>query len=106
MSKLLKGDDVIVIAGRDKGKRGSVIKVLANDRILVDKVNIVKKHQKSDPNNGITGGIIEKEKSLHISNVAIYNQNTDKADRIGIRIEEDGSKIRFYKSDNTSISKN
>ncbi len=105
MSKLLKGDDVIVIAGRDKGKRSTVVKVLPNDRVIVDKVNIVKKHQKSDPNNGISGGIIEKEKSLHISNVAIYNQNTEKADRIGIRTDEDGSKIRFYKSDNSSISK-
>ncbi|HFD11248.1 MAG TPA: 50S ribosomal protein L24 [Crenotrichaceae bacterium] len=106
MSKLLKGDEVIVIAGRDKGKRGSVLKVLPNNRIIVDKINIVKKHQKSDPNNGVAGGIIEKEKSLHISNVAIYNHNSDKADRIGIRTEEDGSKIRFYKSDSQLISQN
>lgn len=105
MSKLLKGDDVIIIAGRDKGKRGPVTQVLANDRIIVDKVNIVKKHQKADPNSGVSGGIIEQEKSLHISNVAIYNQNTEKADRIGIRTEEDGSKIRFYKSDQLPISK-
>ncbi len=105
MSKLLKGDDVIIIAGRDKGKRGPVTKILANDRVIVDKVNIVKKHQKADPNTGVAGGIIEKEKSLHISNVAIYNQNTGKADRIGIRTEKDESKIRFYKSDQSPISK-
>ncbi len=105
MSRLLKGDDVVIIAGRDKGKRGPVTKVLANDRIIVDKINIVKKNQKADPNNGVSGGIIEKEKSLHISNVAIYNQNTEKADRIGIRTEKDGSKIRFYKSDQLPISK-
>jgi large subunit ribosomal protein L24 len=105
MSKLLKGDDVIIIAGRDKGKRSTVVKVLPNDRIIVDKVNVVKKHQKSDPNSGVAGGIIEIEKSVHISNVAIYNQNTEKADRIGTRKDEDGSKVRFYKSDNTTISK-
>ncbi len=105
MSKLLKGDDVIVIAGRDKGKRGTITKVFANDRVIVDKVNIVKKHVKADPNNGVAGGIIDQEKSVHISNVAVYNQNTEKADRIGIRTEEDGSKIRFYKSDQSPISK-
>jgi large subunit ribosomal protein L24 len=105
MSKLLKGDDVIVIAGRDKGKRGTITKVFANDRVIVDKVNIVKKHVKADPNNGVAGGIIDQEKSLHVSNVAVYNQNTEKADRIGIRTEEDGSKVRFYKSDQSPISK-
>lgn len=106
MSKLLKGDDVIVIAGRDKGKRGTVLKIMTNDRILVDKANIVKKHQKPDPNNSIAGGIIEKEAPIHISNVAIYNHNTNKADRIGIRKGEDGNKVRFYKSDSTLITKN
>jgi len=106
MSKLLKDDEVIVIAGRDKGKRGSVIKVLPNNRILVDKVNVVKKNQKPDPNNGIPGGIIEKELSLHISNVAIYNHHSDKADRIGIRIDDDGKRMRFYKSDNTPVTRN
>ncbi len=105
MSKLLKGDDVIVIAGRDKGKRGTITKVFANDRVIVDKVNIVKKHVKADPNNGVAGGIIDQEKSVHVSNVAVYNQNTEKADRIGIRTEKDGSKIRFYKSDQSPISK-
>jgi len=106
MSKLLKGDEVIVIAGRDKGKRGSVIKVFPNNRVLVDKVNVVKKNQKPDPNNGIAGGIVEKELPLHISNVAIYNHHSDRADRIGVRIDDDGKRIRFYKSDNTPITKN
>ncbi len=106
MTKLIKGDEVIVIAGRDKGKRGNVTNIFPNHRIVVDKINIVKKHQKSDPNNGVAGGIIEKEKSIHISNVAIYNHNADKADRVGVRYDEDGTKVRFYKSDNTPISKN
>ena len=105
MSKLIKGDDVIVIAGRDKGKRGAITKVFANDRVIVDKVNIVKKHVKADPNNGVTGGIIDQEKSLHVSNVAIYNQNTEKADRIGLRTDNDGIKVRYYKSDQSAISK-
>ncbi len=106
MSKLLLGDEVIVIAGRDKGKRGTVSKIFANQRVLVEKVNIVKKHKKADPNNGVAGGIVDIEKPIHASNVAIYNMDTGKADRIGYRIDDNGKKIRVYKSDGNDIPKN
>lgn len=103
MLKIKKDDDVIVIAGRDKGKQGRVLKVL-EDRLIVSGVNIVKKHTKPNPQAGITGGIIEKEASIHVSNVAIYNASAQKADRVGFRVEE-GKKVRFYKSTNESIDK-
>ena len=98
MNKIRKGDDVIVLSGRDKGKRGTVLKMLANDRVLVNDVNIVKKHVKPNPNKGETGGIIEKEAPIHVSNVAVYNPQSKKADRIGFKFLEDGTKVRFFKS--------
>lgn len=99
MNKIRKGDDVVVLAGRDKGKRGTVLKVLANGRALVNDVNIVKKHVKPNPNKGETGGIIEKEAPVHLSNLALFNPRSKKADRVGIKILEDGKKVRFFKSD-------
>ena len=99
MNKIRKGDEVIVLAGRDKGKRGSVLKMMDNDRVLVNDVNLVKKHTKPNPNKGETGGIIEKEAPIHISNIALFNPNTKKADRVGIRTLEDGARVRFFKSD-------
>ena len=99
MNKIRKGDDVVVLAGRDKGKRGTVLKVFADGRALVNDVNIVKKHVKPNPNKGETGGIIEKEAPIHLSNVAMYNPRLKKADRIGFRFLEDGTKVRFFKSD-------
>ena len=99
MSKIRKGDDVVVLAGRDKGKRGTVLQIIENNRILVDNVNVIKKHVKPNPNRGETGGIIEKEAPIQISNVALFNPNTNKADRVGYKLLEDGRKVRVFKSD-------
>ena len=99
MSKIKKGDDVVVLSGRDKGKRGTVLQIIENSRILVDNVNVIKKHVKPNPNRGETGGIIEKEAPIQISNVALFNPNTNKADRVGYKVLEDGRKVRVFKSD-------
>ena len=98
MQKIKKGDEVIVLAGRDKGKVGEVLQVLSNDRALVNDVNTVKRHTKPNPNKGQQGGIIEKESAIHISNIALYNPETKKADRVGIKKLEDGRKVRYFKS--------
>ncbi len=103
MQKIRKGDEVIVLAGKDKGKRGSVSKVLDNDKLLVQGVNRVKKHQKPNPTKGVPGGIVEKEMPIHISNVALYNPETQKADRVGFKFLEDGKKVRFFKSTNEVV---
>ena len=99
MKKIKKGDRVIVLAGRDKGKQGTVIRILDDNRIMVENVNMVKKHVKPNPNKGEQGGIIDKEASIHISNVAIYNGTKGKGDRVGIKTLEDGKKVRYFKSD-------
>ena len=99
MSKIRKGDDVVVLSGRDKGKRGTVLQIIENNRILVDNVNVIKKHVKPNPNRGETGGIIEKQAPIQISNVALFNPNTNKADRVGYKLLEDGRKVRVFKSD-------
>ena len=99
MSKLRKGDDVVVLSGRDKGKRGTVLQIIENSRILVDNVNVIKKHVKPNPNRGETGGIIEREAPIQISNVALFNPNTNQADRVGYKVLEDGRKVRVFKSD-------
>ncbi len=98
MRKLKKGDEVIVIAGRDKGKIGEVLRVLDDDRLLVNDVNIVKRHTKPNPMKGQQGGIIEMEAPINASNVSIYNPETKKADRIGFKHLQDGRKVRFFKS--------
>ncbi len=104
MQKIKKGDDVIVITGKDSGKRGTVLKVVSElDRVVVENVNVVKKHQKANPNAGVAGGIIEKEMSVHVSNVMLYNPQTKKGDRIGVRTLEDGKKVRFFKSTNEVV---
>jgi large subunit ribosomal protein L24 len=103
MKRLKKGDDVIVIAGKDKGRRGTVLKVLAEDRVLVENVNMVKKHTRPNPNKGEPGGIVEKEAPLDASNVMLYNPRSKKGDRVGIRTLEDGRKVRFFKSDNEVV---
>jgi len=103
MRKIKKGDEVIVLTGKDRGKRGTVKQVLANDRVIVEGVNVVKKHQKPNPVRGIPGGIVEKELPIHVSNVAIYNPQTEKADRVGFRFLEDGRKVRYFKSTNEVI---
>ena len=103
--KLKKNDEVIVIAGRDKGRIGTISKVFPkNSKVLVTGVNTFVKHRKADPNRGDTGGRVEKEMPLDVSNVAIYNRDESRADRIGYRILEDGNKVRFYKSTGEQIS--
>jgi len=102
MRKIKKDDDVIVITGKDKGSRGSVLKVLG-DYLLVGGINKVKKHQKPNPVKGLTGGIVEKESPIHISNVAIYNATAKKGDRTGFKKLEDGRKVRVYKSNGEMI---
>jgi large subunit ribosomal protein L24 len=97
MQRIKRDDEVIVLAGKDKGKRGTVRRVLDNDRLLVSGVNMIKKHTKPDPQAGVQGGIVEREASIQISNVGIFNPSTGKADRVGIRVE-DGKKARIYKS--------
>ncbi|BCK86946.1 50S ribosomal protein L24 [Sideroxyarcus emersonii] len=104
MRKIKKNDDVIVITGKDKGSRGSVLSVLDNDHVLVSGINKVKKHQKPNPVKGTTGGIVEVEKPIHISNIAIYNATTKKADRVGVKQLEDGRKVRVFKSSGEVIA--
>jgi large subunit ribosomal protein L24 len=98
MRKIRKGDDVVVLTGRDRSKRGTVLRVVDADYLLVEGINRVKKHQRPNPAKGDTGGIIDKEMPIHISNVALFNPLTKKADRIGIRQLEDGRRVRFFKS--------
>ena len=103
MKKFKKGDDVVVLAGRDKGKRGTILRVLDEERALVDSVNVVKKHTRPNPNKGETGGIIEKESPIRISNLGMYNPNSKKADRVGFKSLEDGKKVRVFRSDGEMI---
>lgn len=103
MNKLKRDDEVIVITGKDKGKRGTISRLVGKDRVIVAGVNMVKRHTRPNPNAGQPGGIIEKEASLHISNVAIYNSDTDKADRVGIKVEDDGAKKRVFRSSGQDI---
>ena len=98
MQKIKKGDEVIVTAGKDKGRRGAVLSILDNGKILVETINMVKKHTKPNPMQGLEGGIIEKEMPLHISNVMLFNPASNKGDRVGIKTLEDGKKVRFFKS--------
>jgi len=98
MKRIRKGDDVIVIAGKDKGKRGSVLRVMPDGRLVVSDVNMVKRHTKPNPNRGVPGGIVEKEMPIDASNIMLYNPQTSKGDRVGFRSLEDGRKVRFFKS--------
>jgi large subunit ribosomal protein L24 len=97
--KIRKGDDVIVLTGKDKGKRGTVLRKLDDERVLVENINMAKKHVKPNPMKGEQGGIVEKEMALHMSNVALYNPSKDMADRVGFKVLEDGRKVRVFKSD-------
>ena len=101
--KIRKDDDIIVNTGKDKNKRGTVLRVLANDRVVVEGINLAKRHVRPNPQRGTAGGIIEQEMSMHISNVSLYNPSTAKADRVGIRTLEDGKKVRFFKSNNEVV---
>ena len=101
MQKIRRDDEIIVIAGKDKAKRGKVLKVI-DDRLVVGGINLVKRHTKPNPNAGVAGGIIEKEAPMHVSNVAIFNGETNKADRVGFKVEE-GKKIRVFKSTQKAV---
>ena len=103
MKKIKKGDDVIVLSGKDKGRTGQVLNVLKNSKVVVENMNIVKKHQKGNPNTGQESGIIEKEMPIHISNVLLLNPITNKGDKVGIKKLEDGTKVRFFKSNNEVV---
>ena len=103
MNKIRKGDQVIVITGRDKGKRGTVAQRIDEERIVVEGVNVAKKHVKPNPMRGTTGGVVDKTMPIHQSNVAIYNAATGKADRVGVKLLEGGKKVRVYKSSGEEI---
>ena len=102
MQRIRQGDDVIVLVGKDKGRRGKV-EAVNDDRVIIDGVNIVKKHTKGNPQMGDRGGIQEKEASIHISNVALFNSATSKGGRIGYRVSDSGSKERFFRADNSKV---
>ncbi|MAJ54191.1 MAG: 50S ribosomal protein L24 [Luminiphilus sp.] len=102
MAKIKRDDEVIVIAGRDKGKRGTVRQVLDTGKLVVSGINMIKKHTKPNPQAGVSGGIVEREAPIQISNVAIYNSEAGRADRVGYKVE-DGKKVRIYKSDGSAI---
>ena len=100
MRRIRQGAEVVVITGKDKGRRGNVIRVYDDDRVLVEGVNVARKHQKPNPNAGVPGGIIEKEMPLDTSNVMVYNPSAGKGDRVGIRSLADGRRVRYFKSNN------
>jgi len=103
MEKIRKGDDVIVTTGKDKGKRGTVLRIVDARHLLVEGVNRVKKHQRPNPMKGLTGGIVDKDMPIDISNVALFNPQTKKADRIGFKLMEDGRKVRVFKSNGEMV---
>ena len=98
MKRLRKGDQVVVISGKDKGRQGTVVKVMADDQVLVESINMVKKHTKPNPMQGVEGGIVDKEMPLNVSNVMLFNPVTNKGDRVGFKVLEDGRKVRYFKS--------
>jgi large subunit ribosomal protein L24 len=98
MRKIRKGDQVVVTTGKDKGKRGTVLRMVGDDQVVVENVNIAKKHVRPNPMRGEQGGITDKEMPLHLSNVALYNPTTGKADRVGMKVLDDGRKVRVFKS--------
>ena len=103
MKRIRKGDDVIVIAGRDKGRRGTVVSVKPDGRLIVENVNVTKKHQRPNPNAGVPGGIIEREAPIDASNVMLFNPATGKGERVGFRTLGDGRKVRFFKSNDEVV---
>jgi large subunit ribosomal protein L24 len=103
MQRIKKGDEVVVLSGRDKGKRGTVVRRIDSDHVVVEGVNRVKKHQRPNPMKGITGGIVDKDLPIHISNVALFNPATKKADRIGVKTLEDGRKVRVFKDNGEQV---
>ena len=105
MRKIKRGDEVISITGKDKGKRGTVLRILPDSKVLVEGINRTKKHQKPNPMKGQVGGIVDKDMPVNISNVALFNSATQKADRVGIKVLEDGRRVRFFKSNGEVIDR-
>ncbi len=103
MKKIKKGDKVIVLTGKDKGRQSIVLNVFDNDKVLLENLNLVKKHQKPNPQKNIAGGIVDKEMPIHVSNVALLNPATEKADKVGIKVLEDGGKVRVFRSNNEVV---
>ncbi len=103
MKKLKKGDSIIVVSGKDKGKKGEILRVIEPDKLIISNINLAKKHVKPNPNKNESGGIIEKEMPIHISNVMMFNPITKKGDRVGFKNLEDGKKVRVYKSNEEVI---
>ena len=103
MNKIKTGDSVIVIAGKDKGKQGSITKILGNGRCFVSGIQMVKRHTKPNPQAGIAGGVVEQEASINVSNISIFNPSSKKADKVSIKILEDGSKVRVFRSSGEEI---
>ena len=103
MQRIKKGDEVVVLSGRDKGKRGTVMRRIDADHVVVEGVNRVKKHQRPNPMKGVTGGIVDKDLPIHISNVALFNPATKKGDRIGVKTLDDGRKVRVFKDNGEQV---
>jgi large subunit ribosomal protein L24 len=103
MRRIRKGDEVIVIAGKDKSRRGNVIRMIGDDRVLVEGINMIKRHTKPNPNRNVAGGIVEREAPIHISNVMLFNPSTHKGDRVGFRTLDDGRKVRYFKSNSEVV---
>ena len=103
MKRIRKGDEIVVIAGKDKGRRGQVLKVVSDEKLLIEGVNRVRKHQKPNPVAGVQGGIIDKEMPIHVSNVMLWNPNKESGDRVGFKILEDNRKVRYFKSDGETV---
>jgi large subunit ribosomal protein L24 len=103
MQRIRKGDEVVVISGRDKGKRGTVLRRVNADFLVVEGVNRVKKHQRPNPMKGVTGGIVDKDMPIHVSNIALFNPGTRKADRVGFKQLQDGRKVRVFKSNGEQV---
>ena len=103
MRRIRKDDEVVVIAGKDKGRRGKIVRVMDEERVIVAGVNLVKRHTKPNPARNVAGGIVEREAAIHISNVMLFNPLTRKGDRVGFRVLEDGRKVRYFKSNNEVV---
>ena len=103
MRKIRRDDEVIVISGKDKGRRGKVVRMVGCDRVIVSGVNLIKRHTKPNPARGVSGGIVEHEAAIHLSNLMLFNHTTNKGDRVGFRILEDGKKVRYFKSNNEVV---
>ncbi len=103
MQRIRKGDEIVVIAGRDKGKRGTVLRRVDDEHVVVEGVNRVKKNQRPNPMKGVTGGIVDKDMPIHVSNIALFNPTTQKGDRVGFKTLEDGRKVRVFKSNGEQV---